>query len=282
VQGRAYDKRQADHRPSERAGEGRSRRSAGTRITDRDRELLEFVSEHRLVLAAHVQALLGVSAAGAYARLRALSVAGLLVCDRIFHARPGCYRITGKGLAVINSELARPAIDLRCYDHDVGVAWLWLAARNGAFGDLSQIITERRLRSHDAAQDGRADPLGVRLGGRGPGGGARLHYPDLMLIDTGGHRMALELELSGKSRTRLEGILAGYAFDARVDAVVYLADDVKVALRVRAAARKLGISSLVHVQRVTYGAAGGPSPGRASERIRSGGRTGDRAGQRTR
>jgi hypothetical protein len=282
VAGRAQDNRHADHRPVQRAGQGRSRRPAATRITDRDRAALEFASEHRLVLAAHVQALLGVSAAGSYRRLRALSVAGLLVCDRIFHTRPGCYRITGKGLAVIGSELARPAIDLRCYDHDVGVAWLWLAARNGAFGDLSQVLSERRLRSHDAGQDGRADPLGVRLGGRGPRGAARLHYPDLMLTDTGGHRIALELELSGKSRTRLEGILAGYAVDARMDAVVYLADDVRVAHRVRAAARKLGISSLVHVQRVSYGGAGRPSPGRASERIRSSGRSGDRSGQRTR
>jgi hypothetical protein len=282
VDTRAHDDRQADHRPARRAGRGRPRRPAGTRITDRDRAALEFVSEHRLVLAAHVQSLLGASPAVTYARLRALSNAGLLVCDRIFHARPGCYRITGKGLAVIGSELARPAIDLRCYDHDVGVAWLWLAARNGAFGDLRQILSERRLRSHDAGQDGRADPLGVRLGGSGPGGGARLHYPDLMLTDAGGHRIALELELSGKSRTRLEGILAGYAIDAHVDAVVYLADDVKVANKVRAAARKLGISSLVHVQRVSYGAAGRPSSARASERARGSGRSRDRSGQRTR
>lgn len=252
------------------------------RITDRDRAALEFVSEHRLVLAAHVQAMLGVSPAVAYARLRALSVAGLLVSDRIFHARPGCYRITGKGLGSVASELPRPAIDLRCYDHDVGVAWLWLAARDGAFGDLRQVLSERRLRSHDAGQDGRSDPLGVRLGGVGPGGRARLHFPDLMLTDTGGRRIALELELSGKGRTRLEGILAGYASDARVDALVYLTDDLKVAHKVRGAARKLGISSLVHVQRVSFGAAGRPSAGRASERVRNGGRSGDHSGQRTR
>jgi hypothetical protein len=255
---------------------------ARIRITDRDRAALEFVSEHRLVLAAHVQALLGVSAAVAGARLRALSAAGLLVCDQIFHARPGCYRITAKGLGLVGSDLPRAAIDLRCYDHDVGVAWLWLAARTGAFGELRQVLSERRLRSHDGGQDGRADPLGVRLGGVGPGGGVRLHYPDLMLTDTGGHRIALELELSGKGRTRLEGILGGYAVDARVDAVVYLTDDRQVAHRVRAAARKLGISSLVRVAPVSFGAAGRPSTGRGSARIRGGGRAGERSGQRTR
>src|ERR1039458_1773282 len=101
-----------------------------------------------------------------------------------------------------------------------------------------------------------------------------------MLTDTGGRRIALELELSGKGRTRLEGILAGYASDARVDAVVYLTDDLKVAHKVRGAARKLGISSLVHVQRVSFGAAGRPSAGRASERVRNGGGAGDHHGPR--
>jgi hypothetical protein len=255
---------------------------AGIRITDRDRAVLEFVSEHRLVVAAHIQALLGVSAAVGYARLRALTVAGLLDQDQIFHARPGCYRITRTGLGLVGSKLPRPRIDLRCYDHDVGVAWLWLAAQRGAFGDLVEVTAERRLRSHDAGQDGRADPLGVRLGGVGPGGRARLHYPDLVLTDTGGHRIALELELSSKGRTRLERILAGYCADARVDAVVYLTDDLDIARQVRAAARKVGISPLVHVQKVSFGAAGRPSEGTAAQqRRRSARRSTDRSGQQT-
>jgi hypothetical protein len=282
VEGRAQYEAPAGQRPEQCASRAQSRPAPAIRITDRDRAALEFVAEHRLVLAAHVQSLLGVSAAVAYARVRALSGAGLLRCDRIFHARPGCYRITGKGLGLVGSELPRPAIDLRCYDHDVGVAWLWLAARNGAFGDLREILSERRMRSSDAGSDGRADPLGVRLGGVSPKGGARLHYPDLMLTDAGGNRIALELELSGKGRARLEGILAGYAFDARVDAVAYLTDDPKIAHKVRAAARKRGISSLVHVQRVSFGATGRPSAGRPSERVRASGRSGDRSGQRTR
>jgi hypothetical protein len=278
VEGCAQD----NHPPAPGVGGSGARRGAGMRITDRDRATLEFVSEHRLVLAGHIQALLAVSAGVAYARLRALTVAGLLVSDRIFHERPGCYRITGKGLGLVGSDLPRPTIDLRCYDHDVGVAWLWLAARHGAFGDLRQVLSERRLRSHDAGHDGRANPLGVRLGGLGPGGAERLHYPDLMLTDTGGRRIALELELSGKGKTRLEGILAGYGADARVDAVVYLTDDLKVAHKVRGAGRKLGISSLVHVQRVSFGAVGRPPAGRTSERVAGGGRSGDRLGQRTR
>jgi hypothetical protein len=255
---------------------------ARLRITDRDRAVLEFVSEHRLVLASHVQTLLGVSAAVAYARLHALTVAGLLDHDQIFHARPGCYRITSTGLGLVGSKLPRPRIDLRCYDHDVGVAWLWLAADRGAFGDLGEVVSERRLRSHDAGQGGRADPLGVRLGGVGPGGAARLHYPDLMLTDTSGHRIALELELSSKGRTRLQRILAGYGADARVAAVVYLTDDREIAHRVRAAARKVGVSPLVHVQKVSFGATGRRSEGAGTQRRRSARRSSDHSGQQAR
>jgi hypothetical protein len=269
----------------------RARRRGVARITERDRELLAFVAEHRLVLAAHVRSLLGISEGAAYARLRALSGAGFLTHTALFQGEPGCYQIAGKGLRVIGSDLPRPRIDLRCYRHDVGVAWLWLAARDGALGPIREVISERRLRSHDGTVDGRSRPLGVRLGGLGPGGRDRLHYPDLILVGTDGRRIAVELELSSKGRSRREKILAGYAADARVDAVLYLVDDPRVGRGVRSSASRLDISELVHVQRVRLvGAGPNPSAGAAAERAmrvdrsadaRSGGsRDGARGGSR--
>src|SRR5919201_4036230 len=109
------------------------------RITERDRELLGFVADHRLVVPAHIQALLGVSAAAAYARLRALAAAGLLTHESVFHREPACYRIARKGLALIGSDLPPPRLDLRNYQHDMGVAWLWLAARSGAFVPMREV-----------------------------------------------------------------------------------------------------------------------------------------------
>jgi len=234
------------------------RRRRGTRITERDRELLSFLAEHRLVLATHVQAQLGISSRAAYARLQALGAAGLLAHEPArFHGQPGCFQITRRGLQMIGSELSRPRIDLSCYRHDVGLAWLWLAARSGVFGPMREVYSERRLRSHDGTVDGRATPLGVRLGGVGPGGRDRLHYPDLILVGTDGRRIAIELELSPKPRRRLERILAGYAADAHIDVVLYLVDDARVAGAVRRAAANLGISPLVHVQRARLA---GPKP----------------------
>jgi hypothetical protein len=220
------------------------------RLTDPDLELLPFLAEHRLALPTHVAVLLDSSAAAATARLNRLANAGLLKRHVALPREPRWYQIAGTGLAIIGSSLPAPRVDLRTYEHDVGVAWLWLAARGGTFGPLQEIVGERRLRSLDASREPDAEPLAVRLGGFGPHGRERLHYPDLVLRTADGRRVALELELTGKSRTRLETILGGYGADRRFEGVVYLVESPAVARAVQAAARRLGISELVHLQRV--------------------------------
>src|SRR5947209_4579685 len=102
---------------------GRRRR---VRLTDRDRRVLEFIAEHRLVLASHVQALLGISQSAAGKRLRALVADGLLCTETVFHRHPACFQITRRGLALIDNPLPTPKLDYRSYAHDVGVAWVWL------------------------------------------------------------------------------------------------------------------------------------------------------------
>ena len=222
----------------------------GYRLTARDVELLEFLAEHRLALPTHVAVLLGTSTAAATTRLNKLAAAGMLKRQPAFPGEPPWYQITSGGLAIIGSSLPAPRVDLRTYEHDVGVAWLWLAARGGTFGPPEQILGERRLRSHDGSRDPDAEPLGVRIGGFGPHGREKLHYPDLILRTADGRRIALELELTPKSRTRLETIVGGYGADPRFDGAVYLVDRPAVARSVQSAARRLGISELVRIQRV--------------------------------
>lgn len=228
------------------------------RLTERDVELLSFLSEHRLALPAHAAVLLDVSAGTAAARLSRLVDAKLLKREPAVPGTPSWYRITRRGLGVIGSSLPPPQIDLRSYRHDVGVAWLWLAARGGAFGPVNEIIGERRLRSLDGARAADDAPAaddttaGVRLGGFGPHGRERLHYPDLILRTSGGRRIALELELTPKTRTRLETILGGYGADPRFDGVVYLVERAALATSVRNAARRLGVSELVATRRVRF------------------------------
>jgi DNA-binding PadR family transcriptional regulator len=257
-------------------------------ITERDRLLLAFAAEHRFVLCSQVRSLLGVSSAAAYARLRALRTAGYLRSERKLHGEPAGYQITRDGLRPIGSDLSPPrAIDLATYRHDAGLAWLMLAAHGGRFGRLREAISERRMRSHDARADRSAAPFGIRLGGVGPGGRERLHYPDLMVVTESGHRVAFELELSSKSPTRREGILAAYAADPRIDAVVYLVDRKSVGRGISQSAARVEVSGRVHVQNVNWGADEGRVRDQAAvQRIRSpgdrsrtgnGGRTASRA-----
>ncbi len=247
-------------------------------LTARDLQLLRFVAEQRLVLAGHVQALLGVSAPTARARLGRLAGAGYLSHDARFHRKARCYQATRAGLAAVGSGYQTRKIDLNLYRHDVGVAWISLAAQRGTFGPMREVIGERRMRSqdasrlHDAEPFEAAEPSGVRLGGHGAGGRERLHYPDLLLVTPEGKRIAVELELSAKGRTRREKILAGYAGEERVDAVLYLVEHENqgLARSIQASARRAGIGAIVQVQPVRWGEASkreGNAP--AAERSRA-------------
>ncbi len=239
------------------------------RLTALDLVVLEFVAEHRLVLSDHVAALLDRSRRAASARMHALAKAGYLREARVFDGHPPSFLITRKGLNVIGSTLPTPRLDLRGYTHDVGLAWLWLAARSGSFGDVVSIYADRRLRSCDAAADRDQRPLAIRLGGFGRDGRGRLHYPDLLLIATDGRRIALELELSWKSRSRREDILTAYAFDNRVASVVYFVEDRRLGRSIADSARRLGISGRVHVQPVRVTGRPRVHPSVAAGRVRA-------------
>lgn len=240
--------------------------SAGRRraqVTERDRRVLEFIAEHRLVLGGHVQALLGISHSAAGKRLRALVADGLLCTETVFHRHPACFRITRQGLALIGSQLPTPKLDYRSYAHDVGVGWVWLAASHGCFGPLAEVISEREMRSRDGVERHRASAggagdrrasFGVPLSRLRAGGGLQTHYPDLLLVDPAGRRIAVELELTPKGRARREKIIGGYAADVRIDAVLYLVQDARIARSIQATARQFGFEQRVHVQPVRFGA----------------------------
>jgi hypothetical protein len=111
------------------------------------------------------------------------------------------------------------------------------------------------MRSSDGAAAATEEPFGVRLGGYGPGGRRRLHYPDLLLVTPKGKRIAVELELTGKGRARREKILSGYAADPRIDAVLYLVHHRNrlLARSIEDSARRAGIGSIVQVQPFRWG-----------------------------
>jgi hypothetical protein len=114
--------------------------------------LLAFIGEHRFVVAAQAGALLGTSEEVARTRLRELTDASYLIEEPVLGGQPAAYRITRLGLDVIGSRLRALRISPANYSHDVGAAWLWLAARNGAFGPVREVVAERVMRSRDARE----------------------------------------------------------------------------------------------------------------------------------
>lgn len=252
-------------------------------LSDADLGVLGFLAEHRVVVASQVEVLLGAGRRAVGERLRALEGERMIDRRRIFEGQPAACWITRRGLSVIASELPAPRLDLKGFRHDIGVAWLWLAARDGAFGPLAGQLSERAMRSGDGRPDRAGAAHGIGVGEVGPGGRPRLHYPDLVLETLQGQRVAVELELTSKGARRLDRIMLGYAADARVDAVVYLCPPGPVGQRVRQAARQTGIGHRVHVQALARGVpAGALEPaqlgarGVQAARQRSGSRSADR------
>jgi hypothetical protein len=220
-------------------------------LTARDQRMLAFMAEHRLVLETQISALLGSPNESVQRRLRTLAAKGYLTRWPGFDASR-CCAIRPRGLAAIGSRLRPPRENPGMYWHDIGVAGLWLAAQRGAFGPLAEVIGERRIRSHDMVA--REEPYAIRLGGHHGDGRERRHYPDLLLVDRHGRRLALELELSLKEKARREEILAGYGADRRVIGVLYLVEDTShgraIGRAVQATAAELGVTDCLRVRRL--------------------------------
>jgi hypothetical protein len=120
-------------------------------VSEVDEEVLRYVARHPFVLVSHVQALLDLQEQAAAERLASLSADGLIRLAPRFRNQVAGYRITGSGLAQIGSDLSVPRVDLRRYWHDIGVWWMWLAARNGVFGEIERVFSEREMRAADKA-----------------------------------------------------------------------------------------------------------------------------------
>jgi hypothetical protein len=221
-------------------------------ITDADRAVLGPLAEHRILIVPQVAVLLGVTERTAARRLRDLHKGGLVRYEPVFQGTPAAARITSKGIKAIEHNSKAPSLNLNEYGHDVGVGWLWLAARGGAFGEVTRMAAEREMKATDgpAFAAGRRAIYGVGLGLFGSNGRPEHHYPDLVLEMASGHRVAVELELTQKSARRMRRIMSAYASDGQIDAVVYVVPTKRLADLVTDSARRAGIGDIVHVQRL--------------------------------
>lgn len=241
--------------------------------------MLGPLAEHRFLTLTQVALLLGVRGATAARRLQRLHDARLIRVERVFSGLPAAVQIRGAGLRAIGSTMQPPRRNLNEYRHDVGVSWLWLAARSGRFGELRTLVSDRRMRADDgAAVAGGLEPSwGLRLWLSASRGRER-HYPDLMLDTLSGHRVAVELELTAKSRSRMGAIMSAYAGDERIDHVLYLASGARSAANIAAAAHDAGVADRVVVQRVAGNRIAGAEIGAAGAGQHRGRARAERAG----
>ena len=162
------------------------------------------------VLAAQVALLLGTGDGRRAARLRGSDGWPPAKCPRDCIAGRRAHQITAAGLRAIDSALPAPrGFDLAGLPPRRRTG---LAEAGGAAGTL-RLGARRGVRTPDALARRartrlRRGRFGVRLGGVGPGGRERLHYPDLVIVAESGHRVAFELELTTKEPDRRARILA--------------------------------------------------------------------------
>lgn len=201
-------------------------------LTERDREILGWLSRQRIATADDLATRFGIARSAAYARLRALAAHGLVDHVRIFRAEPGVYWATSAGLSLGGQPGRATKISLASYHHDLALTAL-CADLEREFG-AERVLTERELRAAEA--DSERPRYAATLGGGGRGWRPRRHYPDLVVERYRDARpLAVELECTRKAPARLDSILRAYVRARHIGAVRYYASTPAVSRALRSA-----------------------------------------------
>lgn len=155
------------------------KKKKGVRLTERDLKIILWINSHRAATAEQVEKKFGISPLAAKKRLYELKSFEYLVYEKVFHEKPGVYRIGAKGKAVTNDELTTTKIRLGSYEHDLALVDLaiMLESKTGA-----NWRTDRQIRHEKGLK----------------GVGVKGHSPDGILEFPSGEKIAVELELSPK------------------------------------------------------------------------------------
>jgi len=194
-------------------------------MSGNDHAILELAAANVVVVPEHVLQLLTVDAAEAERLLDGLVDGGLLVRHRVSQGGPACYCVTQAGLDAVASGLPAPTFELARVRREIGVTWVWMGARGGAFGPVERVMSCREL---------------VAAG--------ELADADVVLVRSDGW-LPLHLVLSLPERSWLERVLRRYGSDPRFAGWMFLAEDLEPAREfIGGVAEELGLSELTRVQ----------------------------------
>jgi hypothetical protein len=116
--------------------------------------------------------------------------------------------------------------------------------------ELEPVLVDQQLlsdREHRAAENAAGEPIASAILGTHRDGHDALHRPDFALVKRDRDDVvAVEIELTLKSRTRIERILRGYLRNQNVSAVRYYAPT-PIGDAVRRAARAVGADEILEV-----------------------------------
>ena len=172
------------------------------KLTERDIGILKFINEFGFSEMPQIERRFGLKKPRSYQLLTRLVEEGYVKHERVFHGRHGIYRLSRKGAKLTHlPPLAR--VPLANYKHDITLMEVYLRLREQYPQALW--ISERELK-----RDKYFDGVG-KFG----------HLSDGLLVFKDGKRIAVEVELSLKSRNRVEQILRWYGGVFEIEEVWY-------------------------------------------------------------
>ena len=177
---------------------------------ERDAKILRWLNGFGFASADQIKRFMGVGKTAAYVRIKKLVEGGYLRQERILHGQARIHRLTKQGSVAINDGiLPLKHVNLGTFRHDYKLIDLALSLES----DLGcRFTSERRIR-HDEGLSG-VGQLG--------------HIPDGYLHLDDDKPIAIELELSVKSRERLNSIINEYSCNLGVKEVWYYTDSNEV------------------------------------------------------
>lgn len=183
---------------------------------DRDHELVCYVGRHGAVTVDDVMRATGVGRTMAYRRVARCVEAGLLERLAVLRTEPALLRATREGLHY--AGLGLPVAEV-----SPGSVMHWLRCATVAHLLREHYGAERVLTEREIAYAERLErqPLASAEVGRWRSGARRLHRPDLAVLTDAGV-LAIEIELTAKSPSRLERIMTGWLISSWVSEVHYL------------------------------------------------------------
>lgn len=172
------------------------------KLTSRDLALMRWINSHGFVNIHHIARFFETTVSCAYTRVKALVDYRYLNHTRIFYGLPGIYRTTQSGVQLCASELPPLRhVQVATYQHDLSVVTmsvLLLKTLGGTF------TTERQLRQE----------MGVSRFNH------RIHVSD-GLFNVNNKTIALEIELSKKTKSRRDSIIQHYMTQGDIYQVWY-------------------------------------------------------------